>query len=299
MNDQLQRWKKWNWFQPRVLYHGGRGVRATKDHIDSTQRTSSGTVAPRERSTAAETRRGRPALLNSSSTATVAARLTPEIAPQAKRSQATAARSTPSQIQVVEAEPSRVAKRRRPAVHSPESAGPRIRQRTTVGTEPQASGIRFRRTRALAGLGIPSTERTENIQGTYENEAEDIDDSSDEDESTPDVRERALRSPQVKFPTEDEFRGGYIWRQDFYFEASIENIRSVQNADTNHHILSQRRVTEMYRQLAGHEASVVMPLTLQPIAYIVEDVGPDNERQRREVFFGASGGQKGFEAAYL
>ena len=43
---------------------------------------------------------------------------------------------------------------------------------------------------------------------------EDIDDSSDEDESTADVRKRAPRGPQVKFPTKDEFRGGYIWGQD-------------------------------------------------------------------------------------
>jgi hypothetical protein len=31
----------------------------------------------------------------------------------------------------------------------------------------------------------------------------------------------------------------------------------------------------------------------------VEDVGPDNKRQRREVLFGAHGGQMEFEAAYL
>ena len=77
-------------------------------------------------------------------------------------------------------------------------------------TDPQASGTKFQRARALAGLGIPSTERTKHIQGTYKDEAEDIDDSSDEDENTVDVRERAPRGLQVKFPTKDEFRGGYI-----------------------------------------------------------------------------------------
>ena len=55
----------------------------------------------------------------------------------------------------------------------------------------------------------------------------------------------------------------------------------------------------MYRQLEGHEASLVMPLILRPIAYIVKDVGPDNERRRREVFLGTSGGQMEFEATYL
>jgi hypothetical protein len=55
----------------------------------------------------------------------------------------------------------------------------------------------------------------------------------------------------------------------------------------------------MYRRLEGHEASLVMPLTLQPIAYIVKDVGLDNERRQREVLFGAHGGQMEFEVAYL
>jgi hypothetical protein len=137
------------------------------------------------------------------------------------------------------------------------------------------------------------------VQGTYKDEAKDIDDASDEDESTAVVRDKAPRGLQVKFPTEDEFRGGYIWGQNLYFEALIENIRSVQSADTNHRILLQRRVTEMYRRLQGHKASMVMPLTLRPIAYIVEDIGSDNERRQREVLFGAHGGQMEFEAAYL
>ena len=74
-----------------------------------------------------------------------------------------------------------------------------------MGTDPQARGTRFRRTRVLAGLGIPSTKCTEHIQGMYEDEAEDINDSSDKDESFVDVRERAPRIPQVKFPIGDEF----------------------------------------------------------------------------------------------
>jgi hypothetical protein len=39
----------------------------------------------------------------------------------------------------------------------------------------------------------------------YKDEAEDIDDTSDEDESTAVVRDMAPRGQQVKFPTEDEF----------------------------------------------------------------------------------------------
>jgi hypothetical protein len=51
--------------------------------------------------------------------------------------------------------------------------------------------------------------------------------------------------------------------------------------------------------LAGNGASLVTPLTLRPIAYIVEEVSPENERRRREVLFRATNTMKEFEAAYL
>jgi hypothetical protein len=38
-----------------------------------------------------------------------------------------------------------------------------------------------------------------------EEEVEDIDQSSDEEDNTATVRERAARGPQVKFPTKEEF----------------------------------------------------------------------------------------------
>jgi hypothetical protein len=58
-------------------------------------------------------------------------------------------------------------------------------------------------------------------------------------------------------------------------------------------------VKEMYRRLVGNEASLVTPLILQPIAYIMEEVGLENERWRREVPFRATNTVKEFEAAYL
>jgi hypothetical protein len=62
-----------------------------------------------------------------------------------------------------------------------------------MGTDPQAFGTRVGRARTLVGLGLPSTERNEHVQGTYEDKAEDIDDTSDEDESTAIIRDRAPR----------------------------------------------------------------------------------------------------------
>jgi hypothetical protein len=92
------------------------------------------------------------------------------------------------------------------------------------------------------------------VQGMNEEEAEDIDQSSDEEDNTATMKERAARGQQVKFPTEEE----YIWGRDAMFDASIDNIHAV----TNHRCLSQQWVREMYRQLAGNEASLVTPLTL-------------------------------------
>jgi hypothetical protein len=134
-----------------------------RPHSYSTQRTSSGMVASRERSTTVETGIGRPALVSSSSTATVIAGLTPGTASQAESSRAAAARSIPSQSQATQAELARVVGRRRPAVRSPIPSGPRVQQRTTTGIDPQASGTRLGRTRALAGLGLLSTERIEHV----------------------------------------------------------------------------------------------------------------------------------------
>jgi hypothetical protein len=132
-----------------------------------------------------------------------------------------------------------------------------------------------------------------------EEEAEDTDQSFDEEDNTATARERAARGPQVKFPMEEEFQAGYIWGHDALFDASIDNIRAVKNVETNHHCLSQQRMREMYQRLAGNEASLVTPLTLWPIAYIVEEVNLENKTWRREVPFRATNTVKEFEAAYL
>ena len=52
-------------------------------------------------------------------------------------------------------------------------------------------------------------------------------------------------------------------------------------------------------RLARNEVSLITPLTLQPIAYIVEEVGLNDENWRREVPFLVSHIVKEFETAYL
>jgi hypothetical protein len=68
---------------------------------------------------------------------------------------------------------------------------------------------------------------------------------------------------------------------------------------TNHRCLSQRRVTDMYKRLGGPDASLVTPLTLRPIAYVVNDIGPENEVRNREVPFRDADAIRQFEGAYL
>jgi hypothetical protein len=107
------------------------------------------------------------------------------------------------------------------------------------------------------------------VEGRIEEEAEDIDQPSDKEEGTGTGRRRAPRATEVKFPTEEEFQKGYIWGPSFQFDAAFNNIHPVQNVEINHRCLSQRRVRDMYKRLGGPDASLVSPLTLRPIAYLV------------------------------
>jgi hypothetical protein len=192
-----------------------------------------------------------------------------------------------------------VGSRRGIATQSPASIVPMGRWTIGKGTQPDASASRAPKRRAGAGHSLPCRERTAQVHGLNEQEAEDIDQPSDEEENIANRKKKAPRGPQVTFPTEDEFHAGYILGHDAYFQASIDHIRPVQHVETNHCCLSQQRVREMYMRLAGNGASLITPLTLQPIAYIVEEVGPNDERQLREVPFPASHTVKEFETAYL
>ena len=82
-------------------------------------------------------------------------------------------------------------------------------------------------------------------------------------------RRRASKATQVKIPMEEEFQKGYVWGPSFQFDVAFNNIHLVQNVETNHRYLSQWRVRDMYKQLGGPDASLVSPLILQPIAYLV------------------------------
>jgi hypothetical protein len=142
-------------------------------------------------------------------------------------------------------------------------------------------------------------ERASQAEGRTEEEVEDIDQPFDEEEGTGMGRQWAPRSTQVKFPTEEEFQKGYIWGPSFQFDAPFDNIRPMQNVETNHRCLSQQWVRDMYKRLGRPNASLVSPLTLQPIAYLVAERYEESETRYREVPFGRVDAIRQFDGAFL
>jgi len=121
-----------------------------------------------------------------------------------------------------------------------------------------------------------------------------------EDEGVHVPRYATARGKQLSFPSDEEYRAGYIWGMDAVFDAPIDQIRSVQNVETNHRCLLDKRVKLMYHRLAGPDEPLVTCLTLRPLAYIVkEPIGLDGQMHQREVKFRADRAVQEFEAAYL
>jgi hypothetical protein len=145
----------------------------------------------------------------------------------------------------------------------------------------------------------PRTERASQAEGRTEEETEDIDQPSDEEEDTGTGRRRARRATQVKFPIEEKFQRGYIWGPLFQFDDAFDNIRPMQHVETNHCCLSQRWVRDMYKRLGRPDASLVSPLTLRPIAYLVAERDEENETRYREVPFGRADAIWQFDGAFL
>ena len=73
----------------------------------------------------------------------------------------------------------------------------------------------------------------------------------------------------------------------------------MQNVETNHHCLSQHRVRDMYKRLGRPNASLVSPLTLRPLAYLVVETDEENKIRYKEVPFGRANVIKQFEGAFL
>ena len=217
----------------------------------------------------------------------------------AESSQAGALRSYSPQSPEALADVARSTVPRRTSAHAVGGAfsreGPHISKRIEGG----GSARRGRRGRGGGRRTRPRTEGASEADAGIEEEAEDIDEPSEEEEDIVTRWRRAPRVSQIKFPTEEEFQKGFIWRPSFQFDDAFDNIRHVQNVETNHRCLSQRRVRDMYKRLGEPDASLVSPLTLRPFAYLVVETNEENEIRYREVPFKRVDAIKEFEGAFL
>jgi hypothetical protein len=93
-----------------------------------------------------------------------------------------------------------VGSRRGTTTQSPASIVPMGRRTTGRGTQPDASASRAPRRRAGARQSLPRRERTAQVHGLNEQEAEDIDQPSDEEDNTTIQREKAPRAHKSHSP---------------------------------------------------------------------------------------------------
>jgi hypothetical protein len=217
----------------------------------------------------------------------------------AESSRAGALWSSSTQSPTAHADVARATLPRRTSTHVVGGASSGQGPHTSRRIEQGGSAGQRRRRRGGGRRTRPRTERASQAEGRTEEEAEDIDQPSDEEEDTGTGRQRAPRATQVKFPTEEEFQKGYIWGPSFQFDAAFDNIRPVQHVETNHRCLSQRWVRDMYKRLGGPNASLVSPLTLRSIAYLVAERNEENETRYREVPFGRVDAIRQFDGAFL
>ena len=108
-----------------------------------------------------------------------------------------------------------------------------------------------------------------------------------------------VAKPFVVFSIEREYKAGYIWGYDTMFNVSIDSIQKVENAETNHRVLMEWRVNDMYKRLKGSEAEGVSAVTLRPIAYRYDSVNDEGETVLEEVPFSREGAAREFEIAFL
>jgi hypothetical protein len=123
----------------------------------------------------------------------------------AESSRAGALRSSSVQSPTVHTDVARATVPRRTSVHAVGGASTGQGPQTSGRTERGGSAGGCQRGRAGGRRTRPRTERASQAEGRTEEEAEDIDQPSDEEEDTGTGRQRARRATQVKFPTEEEF----------------------------------------------------------------------------------------------
>lgn len=127
------------------------------------------------------------------------------------------------------------------------------------------------------------------------------DQPSGESEEEADIQTSVPASKILKapVPTKEEVARGSIWG-DIVFKAHIDRIIEVVNPETNHRILSRKRVSEIYTFLRDPQNRTgVSKLVLRPIRYLVDIVTDTGMVEREGVDFPVNGAAREFERMFL
>lgn len=140
--------------------------------------------------------------------------------------------------------------------------------------------------------GIPLAEET--FQDLSNDSQEN---AMDEAEAPPEVSN--LLKLKAPVPTSEEIAKGSIWG-NIVFDAHIDRVVAVKNVETNHRVLSQKRVRDVYQHLKDPEYKTrISRLVLRPIKYIVFTSTDNGSEERHEVPFSEIGAAREFERAFL
>ena len=161
----------------------------------------------------------------------------------------------------------------------------------------RASTLHHRASTSTLGGSVTLPGRTPEGDDFHNLSNDPEEDAQEEAEMTPEVL--SSQRSKAPLPTEEEIARGSIWG-GIMFDAHIDRIISVVNPETNHRVLSQKRVQDVYKRLRNPELRYhVSKLVLRPIRYIFQTYNDDNVQERHEVPFPEVGAAREFERAFL
>jgi hypothetical protein len=171
----------------------------------------------------------------------------------------------------------------------------RGRGRTTSGhargnTTTTARG----RPRPVDSSTAPSSSRGPTVD---EEELRGFHSDSDDDSEGFDIIDDDSETEKAPVPTDAEILAGSLWG-DIIFSVPLAHVQDVQHPETNHRVLSDLRMLEMYDRLKGPLQSSISKLVLRPIRWIKNETLPDGSIRKVEVSFPKTGARKEFQTMF-
>ena len=99
-------------------------------------------------------------------------------------------------------------------------------------------------------------------------------------------------------PTKEEIAKRLVW-EDILFNAHIDRIVELMNPETNHRVLSHKRVIDVYNLLRDPKKKIgVSKLVLRPIKYVMYTTTDDGTVEQEEVPFPVDGAAREFQRLF-